>query len=45
VPISWDELDAMKDAHPFSIGDGDALIKRAQGLRGWGFAEQVLPRH
>jgi len=43
VPISWDELDGMKDAHPFSIDDAEALIEHAADLRGWGFAEQPLP--
>jgi len=43
VPISWDELDGMKDAHPFSIADASKLAERARDLRGWGFAEQSLP--
>lgn len=43
VPIAWDELDEMSDAHPFAIGDGHRLIERAAQLRGWGFAEQSLP--
>ena len=45
VPIAWGELADMKDAHPFGIGDGEALLRRAQSkaLAGWGFAEQVLP--
>ena len=43
IPIDWDELDDMKDAHPFTIGDGDALIERAASLKGWGFAAQTLP--
>ena len=43
VPIAWDELDAAKDAHPFSIADADKLIERARELRGWGFADQALP--
>ena len=43
VPIAWDELDAMKDAHPYSIGDAQALIERAGDLRGWGFVDQALP--
>lgn len=43
VPIAWDELDAMKDAHPFSIGDAAALVERARALRGWGFVDQELP--
>jgi len=45
VPIGWDELDGFADAHPFSIGDAKALLKRAslKSLRGWGFASQTLP--
>ncbi len=43
IPIDWDELDGMKDAHPFSIGDAETLIERAASLKGWGFAAQVLP--
>jgi bifunctional non-homologous end joining protein LigD len=45
VPIAWSELDAMKDAHPFGIGDARLLIERAasKALAGWGFAEQALP--
>jgi bifunctional non-homologous end joining protein LigD len=43
VPISWDELDGMKDAHPFSIADASKLTERARDLRGWGFVEQSLP--
>jgi len=45
VPISWDELDGMKDAHPYSISDAEALLDRARdkALSGWGFASQSLP--
>lgn len=43
VPIAWDELDGMKDAHPFTIADANTLIDRARSLRGWGFANQSLP--
>ncbi|MEC3947393.1 DNA ligase D [Sphingobium sp. HWE2-09] len=43
VPIDWDELDGMKDAHPFSIRDGAKLVDRAATLKGWGFAAQALP--
>jgi bifunctional non-homologous end joining protein LigD len=45
LPITWDELGGMDNAHPFSIADADCLIERASypSLRGWGFAEQVLP--
>ena len=43
VPIAWDELDRVKDAHPFDIGDADQLLKRAKHLKGWGFAAQSLP--
>ncbi|BBF71725.1 DNA ligase D [Sphingomonas bisphenolicum] len=43
IPIDWDELDGMKDAHPFSIGDAARLVERAASLKGWGFAAQALP--
>ena len=43
VPIEWSELVAMKNAHPFSIDDVEALLKRAIKLKGWGFAAQSLP--
>jgi bifunctional non-homologous end joining protein LigD len=45
VPIAWDELKGMDNAHPFSIDDVKRLVDRAQSrsLAGWGFASQVLP--
>ena len=45
VPIAWNELKKMDDAHPFSISDAKRLLDRAQGkaLAGWGFASQDLP--
>jgi len=43
TPIDWDELDGIKDAHPFSIGDMETLLERAANLKGWGFAAQALP--
>jgi bifunctional non-homologous end joining protein LigD len=45
VPVSWDELEEAKDAHPFSIEDAAELIERATGkaLKGWGFVAQKLP--
>ncbi|WP_395395718.1 DNA ligase D [Novosphingobium sp. BL-8A] len=43
VPIGWDELGDMKNAHPFSIDDAETLLERAGSLHGWGFAEQSLP--
>jgi len=45
VPIAWDELDEMSDAHPFTVGDAKALVERAAApaLKGWGFAAQTLP--
>jgi bifunctional non-homologous end joining protein LigD len=44
VPIAWDDLGDRKDAHPFSISDAAKLIDHARHLRGWGFANQALPR-
>jgi bifunctional non-homologous end joining protein LigD len=45
VPITWDELDKAKDAHPYAIEDAATLLDRARGkaLKGWGFAAQTLP--
>ena len=45
VPVSWDELRDMTDAHPFSIADVETLIERSEdkALAGWGFASQTLP--
>jgi bifunctional non-homologous end joining protein LigD len=45
VPIAWDELDDLENAHRWSIADADALLARSRdkGLRGWGFAAQALP--
>jgi bifunctional non-homologous end joining protein LigD len=45
VPIAWEELMGMDNAHPFSIADAACLIERASypSLRGWGFADQALP--
>ncbi len=45
VPISWNELDEIEDAHPFSIDDAERLLDRARSkaLAGWGFARQALP--
>ncbi|MDT0577081.1 DNA ligase D [Croceicoccus sp. F390] len=45
IPLSWDELENMKDAQSFSIDDAKRLIKHAgdKTLAGWGFADQRLP--
>ena len=45
APIGWNELKSIDNAHRWTIGDADELLKRASGktLAGWGFAEQVLP--
>ncbi|MGE4304009.1 MAG: DNA ligase D [Novosphingobium sp.] len=45
VPVAWDELKAIDNAHPFSIDDAARLVERAQekALAGWGFAHQMLP--
>ena len=45
VPVTWGELEGFEHAHPWSIGDGDAVLRRAKGkgLAGWGFAAQKLP--
>ena len=45
VPIGWNELKGIDNAHRWTIGDADELLRRASGktLAGWGFADQVLP--
>ena len=43
VPLDWNELADMKDAHPFGINDADRLWERSKNLKGWGFAAQKLP--
>jgi bifunctional non-homologous end joining protein LigD len=45
APISWDELEKLKDAHPFTVADAETLLERSRGkaLKGWGEAEQSLP--
>lgn len=45
VPIHWDELANIENAHPFAMDDVDALLVRAsqKTLAGWGFAQQALP--
>lgn len=43
IPIDWDELDGIADAHPYAINDAATLLDRAASLKGWGFAAQTLP--
>ena len=45
VPLAWNELGQMQNAHPFSIDEAKQLLDRAQSksLKGWGFADQDLP--
>ncbi len=45
VPLTWDELAELKDAHPFTIADAGELVKRAgsKALAGWGEAAQAVP--
>ncbi len=45
VPIAWDDLAAMTNAHHFTINDAKALAARSAtpALKGWGFAAQTLP--
>jgi len=46
VPLSWDELrDIDKPSH-WHVEDAKALIRHAKSkaLRGWGRADQVLPK-
>jgi len=45
VPIGWDELNGMENAHSYTIHDAARLIERAgqKRLHDWGFAAQTLP--
>mgnify|MGYP003114687148 FL=1 len=45
VPLAWNELKNMDNAHSYSINDAKTLLDRAQSrsLHGWGFADQRLP--
>ena len=43
IPVDWDELNDLQDAHPYDIGDAEILGERAGKLKGWGFAAQTLP--
>lgn len=45
VPLAWNELKGMENAHPYSIEDIATLQRRARSkaLAGWGFADQPLP--
>lgn len=45
VPISWNELPSIENAHIFAMPDIETLLERARGkaLAGWGMAEQPLP--
>ncbi len=46
TPIAWSELEKFTRADAFAITDVARLLKRAAGrtLRGWGVADQALPR-
>ena len=45
APVTWDELEGIDSGGHFTIGDADALLKRAasKNLRGWARADQALP--
>ena len=45
VPIGWDALADVEKAGHWTIKDGEDLLERAASpeLKGWGFANQVLP--
>jgi bifunctional non-homologous end joining protein LigD len=46
APVSWEEVPELAGAAQFTIADFEELLERGQGaaLRGWGLAEQRLPR-
>jgi bifunctional non-homologous end joining protein LigD len=45
APITWDELDTLADARPFTTRDAAELLRRAGStkLKNWGQADQGLP--
>ena len=45
APVSWTELRGIDTAARWTVRDGPALLRRANGraLQGWGVADQVLP--
>ena len=45
APVAWDKLGKAPNAHPFSIGDADLLLRRADHaeLASWGTCDQRLP--
>ena len=45
VPIAWDDLQGMANAHPYNIDDAAVLLRRSRqsALTGWGHARQKLP--
>jgi bifunctional non-homologous end joining protein LigD len=47
APVGWEELPRIERSDAFAVADAQALIKRAKSrsLKGWGTAEQSLPRH
>ena len=46
APVTWEELERIDRSDAFTIADVEELLKRAKSpdLRGWGVAEQRLPR-
>ena len=46
APVAWDDLEGIESSATFTILDADRLIARAKSraLRGWGIADQTLPR-
>ena len=46
APVAWEELEGIESAARFNILDTALLLDRAdsKALRGWGEAEQALPR-
>jgi bifunctional non-homologous end joining protein LigD len=45
APVTWDELPDVPSAQAYGIGDAELLLARSdRELKGWGVAEQRLPR-
>ena len=45
APVTWEELPDLQSAQAYAIGDAERLLARSdRDLKGWGIAEQRLPR-
>ena len=44
APVDWDELAELDNPRRYSVSDASLLRTRSRRLKGWGLAEQRLPR-